>query len=444
MILGGGVAGEHFAGALRELDDEAEIALVERHLVGGECSYWACMPSKALLRSPELVAASGRAPGAAEVVGGTADAARVFWWRDQIVDNWSDASQVEWLEGQRVELVRGNGRLLRPGTVAVDDRELPYDELVVATGSVPTAPPIPGLEETPYWTSRGAIETSEVPGSLIVLGGGVVGCELAQLFARLGSRVTLVHNGEHLLPRNDPEAGDLLRDALEEEGVTVRTSTVTECARHGQGFRLRAEDGATIEGERLLVATGRAPAVDGLELERADVRVENGGIAVDERMRAADGVWAIGDVTGKALFTHVGKYQARVTAANIAGDGASADYRAVPAVVFTDPQVASVGTTAGDGLVSAAHAIDSTPRTSTYERPKRPGFVKLVADPERRVLVGATAVGPEAGEWLGQITLAVRAEVPVALLRETIQPYPTFSEALFFAAKALDSSLPAR
>ena len=444
MILGGGVAGEHFAGALRELDADAEMTLVERELVGGECSYWACMPSKALLRSPEIVAAARIAPGAAEAVAERADAARVFWWRDQVVSNFDDSSQEEWLAERRVELVRGDGRVARPGVVEVDRSELPYDRLVVATGSVPTAPPIDGLEGLAYWTSRDATSTSEVPASLIVLGGGVVGCELAQFFARLGSRVTLVHNGAHLLPRQDPEAGSLLQDALEGEGVEVRTCTITECVGGGEAFRLRIEDGEILEAERLLVATGRAPNVETLNLEATGASVGGGGVDVDERMRAADGVWAIGDVTGKSLLTHVGKYQARVAAHDIAGTHARADYRAVPAVVFTDPQVASVGTTSGESLVTSSYAIDSTPRTATYERPKRPGFVKLFADPERRVLVGATAVGPEAGEWLGQLTLAVRAEVPVDVLLDTIQPYPTFSEAVFFAAKALDFGSAAR
>jgi pyruvate/2-oxoglutarate dehydrogenase complex dihydrolipoamide dehydrogenase (E3) component len=272
----------------------------------------------------------------------------------------------------------------------------------------------------------------------IVIGGGPVGCELAQFFRRVGTDVTLVHNSDHLLPRDDPDAGRLLQECLEAEGMTVRTCTVTECVRSADRFRLTIEEGETLEAERLLVVTGRRPNTDGFGLEKLDLTVERRGIRVDERLRAGKDVWAIGDVTGKALFTHLGKYQGRVAAQDVAGHEARADYRAIPAVTFTDPQVASVGTTQAEGAVTGSRAIEATSRMSTYERPKRPGFVKLFADRERRVLVGAVAVGPEAGEWLGQLILAVRAEVPVDILLDTIQPFPTFSEAIFFAARSLN------
>jgi dihydrolipoamide dehydrogenase len=432
VVLGGGSAAQAFVGALRARDKAVEIALVEAELVGGECSYWACLPSKTLLRAPEVAAEAARTPGAGEVA---LDPDGIFGWRDLVVDGRDDSAQEKWLAERRIELVRGRGRVLEPGLVEAADRRLAYDRLVVATGSSPSAPPIPGLAEAPYWTSRDATSASAVPSSLIVLGGGPVGCELAQLYARLGCRVTIAHDVEHLLPRDDPDAGKLLQEAFEAEGIEVRTCTVTECVHDGPGFRLEIEGGQTLEAERLLLATGRKPNVDGLEPLGLDVEKE--GIRVDDRLRAADGVWAIGDVTGVALFTHAGKYQARVAAVNVAGGDARADYRAIPATTFTDPQVASVGTTSEEGLVTSTWRIDKTSRTSTYERPKRPGFLKLAADPERRVLAGAVAVGPEAGEWLGQLTLAIRAEVPVDVLRDTIQPYPTFSEAVFFAARGL-------
>ncbi len=437
VVLGGGAAGEAFVAELRRLDEDVPITLVERELVGGECSYWACMPSKTLLRSPEIVAAAQRAPGAAEAVAGTPDAERVFWWRDQVVDGLDDSAQAEWLEGLNVELVRGEGRVREPGIVVVGDRELPYESLVVATGSATSVPPVPGLEGLSFWTSRDVTSAREVPASLAVLGGGVVGCEMAQVYRRLGAEVDLIQIGPRLLPREDEEAGELLTACLREEGVRIHTCTEAErveCS-YAESFHLRVPDGEDIQAERLLIATGRKPRVEGLGLEKVGVRLEKQGVVVDERLRAAEDVWAVGDVTGVALFTHVGKYQGRVAARDLAGQEVWADYRAVPAVTFTDPQVASVGRTDGDGTVCAKRT--SASRHSTYERPKRKLFVKVFADPERRVLVGATIVGPEAGEWLGQVTLAVRAETPIDILRDTIQPYPTFSEAIHFALRDL-------
>jgi pyruvate/2-oxoglutarate dehydrogenase complex dihydrolipoamide dehydrogenase (E3) component len=268
-----------------------------------------------------------------------------------------------------------------------------------------------------------------------VLGGGAVGCELAQFFARMGSRVTLLQGADRLLPLADADAGALLLDAFREEGIDVRLDA--RAVRVEPGVRVTLEDGTTVEGERLLVATGRRAAVDGLGFESVGVEITKDGVKVDETLRAAENVWAIGDVTGVAQFTHVGKYQARVAAANIAGGHAVADYRAIPASVFTDPQVAVVGDMERDGLVTSKWSLESVPRTATYERPKRPGFLKIAADPKRGVVVGATAVGPDCGEWLQQLTLAIRAEVPIEVLRDTIQPYPTFSEAVFFAVREL-------
>jgi pyruvate/2-oxoglutarate dehydrogenase complex dihydrolipoamide dehydrogenase (E3) component len=435
VVLGGGSTGEAFAAALRRHDADLPISLVERELVGGECSYYACMPSKALLRPAEALAAARLAPGAAEAVTGELDRGRVFWHRDQVTGDWDDAGQERYLASIDVELVRGEGRVERPGIVVVGERELEYEQLAVATGSVPAIPPVPGLAELEYWTNREATSTHEIPDSIAVLGAGPVGCELAQFFGRMGSRVVLVDMADRLLPRDDPDAGALLREQLEEEGVDVRLGARIESVE--TGFRIVLSGEGSIEVERLLVATGRSANVQGLGLDQLGVEISRRGIEVDERMRAAEGVWAIGDVNGIAMFTHAGKYQARVAAADAAGLDARADHRAVPAVTFTDPQVASVGRTDGDGLVSSTWKVDRTARASTYERPKRPGFVKVFADIDRAVLAGAVAVGPEAGEWLGQLTLAVKAEVPIAVLRDTIQPYPTFSEALFFAVRDL-------
>lgn len=438
VILGGGSTGEAFVGALRRLDEDVPVTLVERELVGGECSYYACMPTKALLRPAGALAAARAVPGAAEAVTGELDPARVFWHRDQVTDGWDDSGQAEWLADRNVELIRGEGRVDRAGVVTVGEREFPYGQLVIATGSVPSIPPVEGLAGTGFWTNREATRTHEVPESIAVLGAGPVGCELAQLFRRLGARVALVDVAERLLPRDDPEAGALLRDAFESEGIDVRLNAEIESvAETPARFRLALAGGETLEAERLLVATGRHANVEGFGFEQLGAEITKQGIEVDDRLRAAENVWAIGDATGIAMFTHVGKYQARVAALDLAGRAAKADYRAIPAVTFTDPQVASVGDTGGDGLVSSTWKVDATARASTYERPKRPGFLKLFADPEHEVLVGAVAVGPEAGEWLGQLTLAVRAEVPISVLRDTIQPYPTFSETVQFAARDL-------
>jgi pyruvate/2-oxoglutarate dehydrogenase complex dihydrolipoamide dehydrogenase (E3) component len=437
VVLGAGATGEAFVSALRKLDDAVEITIVEHELVGGECSYWACIPSKTLLRPLEVVARARVAPGAAEAVGAV-DPARVFWWRDQIAEK-DDASQAEWLAKQGADLVRGTGVVAEPGLVTVGERELPYDALLVATGSVPVTPRIEGLAEVPYWGSREGTSASAVPESLAIVGGGPVGCELAQAYARLGARVTLVQGGGRLLPRLDEEAADLLAGAFAEEGIELRFDARATRVEGGGGepFRLELEGQDPVVAERLLVATGRKPNVEGFGLERLGLTIEKRGIVVDEGLAAGENVWAAGDVTGVALFTHVGKYQGRIAAANIAGDNARADYRAIPASVFTDPQVAAAGDTSGDGAVTSTWRLESVSRTATFQRPKQAGLVKLYADPERRVLVGATAVGPEAGEWIGQLTLAIRAEVPVDVLRDTIQPFPTFSEAVYFAARDL-------
>jgi pyruvate/2-oxoglutarate dehydrogenase complex dihydrolipoamide dehydrogenase (E3) component len=443
VVLGAGAAGEHFVGALRRLEREIEIVVVEQGLAGGECSYYACLPTKTLLRPAEALAAARNAPGAAEAVDGEVDVERVRWWRDQVTDGRDDSYHVGWLAEQSAELVRGEARVVRPGVVSVADLEYEYDELVIATGSSPAVPPIDGLADVPFWTSRDAVWASDVPESLVVLGGGPVGAELAQFFLRLGVQVTIVETNERVLSKLDPQAGELVQERLEAEGVEVRAQArVSSVSTNGAGARLEFESGAALEVERILVATGRRPNVDGLGLEHLEVEITSRGVTVDDRLRAGDGVWAIGDVAGVGLLTHLGKYQARVAAANIAGRDHVADYRAIPAAVFTDPQVATVGTTEGDGVVTASYTIDGG-RLSTYEHPRRPGLVKLAADPERRVLVGAVAVGPEAGEWLGQLTLAVRAEATIDVLLDTIQPYPTFSEAIFSALLELESALAA-
>jgi len=266
-----------------------------------------------------------------------------------------------------------------------------------------------------------------------------VGCEMAQFYGRIGSHVTLIQSGDYLLPRIDRDAGDLLGEKFREEGIDVRLNGRAKKVEggHGSPYRLQLGD-EELEAEALLIATGRTPNVEGFGFNELGVKIGREGIEVDDRLGAAENVWAAGDVTGVALFTHVGKYQARIAAANVAGVDRRADYRAIPAAVFTDPQIAAVGDTSGEGATVSKWHVDKVSRAATFHRPKQPGFVKLFADKKRGVLVGAVVVGPEAGEWMGQLTLAIRAEVPVDLLRDTIQPFPTFSEAIFFAARDLD------
>jgi pyruvate/2-oxoglutarate dehydrogenase complex dihydrolipoamide dehydrogenase (E3) component len=418
VVLGGGSTGEHFVGALRRFDRESRITVVERRLVGGECSYWACMPTKTMLRAPELAASVERTLGA--LSGARLDATAVFAWRDVVAER-DDSSQVEWLESMNAALVRGEGIVTEPGVVQVGNERLDYDRLVISTGSSPIVPDV--VEEVDRWTNVEATETKEAPARLAVLGGGPVGCELAQFFARVGSSVTLFQAAPRLLPRIDADAGALVAEALREDSVDVRLSA--------------SVSPPDLEGfDRVLVATGRRANVGGLDA--LGLTISKRGIEVDERMRAAENVWALGDVTGIAPFTHVGKYHARVAAYDMAGRPARADHRAVPASIFTDPQVATVGSTEG---VSARWELTSTPRLSTYERPKRAGFVKVFADPDKRTLNGAVAVGPESGEWLQQLTLAIRAETPIEVLLDVIPPYPTFSEAVFLALRELNLDL---
>ena len=441
VVLGAGSSGEHFVGALRRLGSDAEITVVERHLAGGECSYYACLPTKTLLRPTEVVAAARLAPGAAEAVTGEIDSAGVFSWRDQVTDGRDDSWHEGWLAEHDAELVRGEARVDGQGVVDVDGQTLEYDHLVVATGSTPAMPPVEGLQDVEPWTNRDAVWADRVPSSLVVLGGGPVGVEFAQFFRRMGSEVTIVEHNTHLLSRLDADAGTRLGELLEEDGIGVLTSATAERAEKTErGVRINLASREPIEAERLLVAVGRRPNVTGIGLEQLGVEITPRGLTVDARMSAGPGVWALGDAAGVALLTHVGKYQARVAAANVAGRDVSADYRAIPAAVFTDPQVGSVGHMGGDGVVTARYEIVGG-RLSTYERPRRAGFVKLAADRERGILVGAVAVGPEAGEWMGQLTLAVRAEVPVEILLDTIQPYPTFSEAIFNALLELELRL---
>jgi pyruvate/2-oxoglutarate dehydrogenase complex dihydrolipoamide dehydrogenase (E3) component len=438
IVIGAGPVGEVCAGELA--DGGMRVAICERELVGGECSFWACIPSKTLLRPGEAVSAARQAPGAKQAVTGSIDAKAAFEWRDFMVSDHEDEHAVKWLDEKGIELIRGDAEIAGEGRLTVGDSEFEAERLVIATGSEPVIPPIAGLQELEgVWTNREATAATEVPKRLLVLGGGPVGVELAQALARMGSSVAIAEGAERLLSREADVAGEKLAEALEEEGIELKLGAKANAAQsQGDGYSLSFEDGSELRGEKLLVATGRKPRVDGIGLDRIGIEPsEQGQIEVDERLRAGDNVWAIGDVTGVMPFTHVGKYQARIAAADILGREARADYRAVPRVVFTDPQVAAVGKPDGENEGTAE--LSSVARTSTYTREyaERPGFMTLFSD--GKVLTGAVAVGPEAGEWLQQATLAIRAETPIQVLRDVIQPFPTFSEVFVSALADLDA-----
>jgi pyruvate/2-oxoglutarate dehydrogenase complex dihydrolipoamide dehydrogenase (E3) component len=433
IVIGMGVAGEAVAGDLAEAG--LSVLGIDRMLVGGECPYWGCIPSKMMIRAANLLAETRRVDGMAGTASVTPDwepvARRI---RDEATDDWDDTVAVERFEGKGGRFVRGEGSVVAAGTVAVGDRTFTAGRaIVLATGTAPSIPPIPGLADVPFWTNRDVIEAKELPTSLLVLGGGAIGVELAQVLARFGVTVTVVEALDRLVPMETPAAGELLAGVFADEGIEVITGvSAARFERDGPQIIATLADGRTVSAAHLLVATGRHTDLVSLGVGAIGIDESQHFVPVDTNLRAADGVWAVGDVTGNGAFTHIGTYQARIATADILGrPHEPADYRALPRVTFTDPEIGAVGLTpaaAADAGIDVAVGVTQVPSTARgwIHKAGNEGFIELVEDRARGVLVGATSAGPTGGEVLGLLTLAVHAEVPVDRLREMIYAYPTF------------------
>jgi pyruvate/2-oxoglutarate dehydrogenase complex dihydrolipoamide dehydrogenase (E3) component len=446
IVVGMGPGGEDAAGRLAEAG--LDVVGVEAELVGGECPYWGCIPSKMMIRASDLLAEGRRIPGlagAATVHPDWAPVARRI--RDEATDSWDDTVAAQRFEAKGGRLVRGWGRLEGPKHVAVGDRIIEADRAVVLNiGTRAWIPPVAGLAGTPYWTNREAIETEEVPASLAVLGGGAIGVELAQVFRRFGATVTVLELGPRLVGPEEPEAGALLAEVFGDEGIQVRTGVTIDSVHHdGHRFAVSLGAGEPVVADRLLVATGRRPDLAQLNVASLGLDGSAHSIPVDDHMRVvgAEGVWALGDAVGHGAFTHMSMYHADIVVNDVLGYLVEpADYRAVPRVTFTDPEIGSVGLNELDARrqgieVRVGRAqIPESPRGWIHKAGNR-GFIKLVEDSERGVLVGATSVGPTGGEVLGLLTLAVHAAVPTTELRHMIYAYPTFHRAIEAAVKHL-------
>jgi pyruvate/2-oxoglutarate dehydrogenase complex dihydrolipoamide dehydrogenase (E3) component len=454
VVVGLGVGGEEVAGRLAEAG--LSVVGIEHRLVGGECPYWACVPSKMMIRAANLLAEGRRVDGMAGTATVEPDwtpvAKRI---REEATDDWDDRVAVERFTGKGGRFVRGYGRLAGPGRVEVDDQVFTARRgVVVAVGTAPAVPPIDGLAGTPYWTNREAIEATEVPDSLVVLGGGPIGAELGQVFARFGSRVTVVEVHDRLLAIEEPESGQLVGDEFAREGIDVRTGAHVERVAHdGRAFTMTLADGSTVDSSALLVATGRRVNLPDLGVETIGLDPKAKALTVDERLRVAGvrggttggggTVWAVGDVTGRGAFTHIAMYQADIVVRDILGQGGpGADYRALPRVTFTDPEIGAVGLTEAQarehGINVRVGYTDLTESTRGWiHKAGNAGFIKLVADADKGVLVGATSAGPVGGEVLGALVVAVHGQVPVERLANMIYAYPTFHRAIESAVKQL-------
>ena len=446
VVIGMGPGGEEVAGSLAE----AGLAVigVERELLGGECPYWGCVPSKMIIRGADLIEETHRVNG----VSGNATvmpdwspvATRI---RKEATDSWDDKVAVDRFVGKGGTFVRGSAKLQDNKHVVVGDDLITVDQaIVIATGTAPVIPPIPGLAEVPYWTNREAIAAETLPQSLIVLGGGAIGLELAQAFSRFGVTITVVEGADRLVPLEEPESSSAIEKVLGDEGLKICTGVTAQSVSGDENsISVGLSDGTTVTAEKLLVAVGRRPRVKELGLESAGIDENARAVEVDAQMRAADGLWAVGDCTGKGAFTHMAMYQARIATANILGKPiADAQYHAVPRVTFTDPEIGSVGMTeqqardAGLPVHIGMSQVSSSAR-GWIHGPGNAGHIKLVEDTDAGVLVGATSMGPWGGEVLSMLAVAVHAKVPTQTLREMIYAYPTFHRGVEDALRDLDS-----
>ncbi len=433
IVIGMGVAGEAVAGSLAS--EGLTVIGVESQLVGGECPYWGCIPSKMMIRAAHTLAETRRVEGLAGTATATPSWAPVAQRiREEATDDWNDKVAVDRFVEQGGLFVRGRARIVGPGRVDVDGRVIEARRAVVlATGTVPSVPPVPGLEQTPFWTNREAVATTTLPESLIVLGGGAIGLELAQVFARFGVTVTVVEVADRLLAAEEPEASSVVHDALVEDGLSVRVGVEVDRVSHdGDTFTLHLGGGDRLSAEELLVATGRRVDLTGLGVDTLGLDPDARQLDVDEQLRAGEKLWGVGDVTGRGAFTHIATYQARIAVRSILGEpGPPADYAATPRVTFTDPEVGAVGLTeaqARDQGMAVRTGLAQVPSTARgwIHKAGNAGVIKLVVDSDTDLIVGATSAGPNGGEVLGALAVAVHGKVPVERLRHMIYAYPTF------------------
>jgi pyruvate/2-oxoglutarate dehydrogenase complex dihydrolipoamide dehydrogenase (E3) component len=443
-VIGLGVGGESVAGQLAEAG--LSVVGIESKLVGGECPYWGCIPSKMMIRAANLLTEARRIDGMAGHAEVTPDwepvAARI---RDEATTDWNDQVAVERFTGKGGQFVRARARIVAPGTVEADGETFQVRRaIVLATGTEPAVPPIDGLAESPYWTNRDAIAAKTLPQSMIVLGGGAIGVELAQAFARFGVDVTVVEAMDRLIPLEEPEASSLVAEALAEDGIAVHTGTKATAVRHdGDDFTLVVDDGTPLRAERLLVAVGRRTNLRDLGVDTIGLDPAARALTPDDQMRVADRVWGVGDVTGKGAFTHVATYQADIAVRDILGTpGPPADYRALPRVTFTDPEIGTVGLTEEDAKAAGLSTVTGSANVSSSARgwihkAGNAGLIKLVVDADSGLLVGATSAGPVGGEVLSALAVAVHGRVPVESLRHMIYAYPTFHRGIEDALRDL-------